>query len=113
MNRNLNIFLWVIFFSLMAPSGMALASWNSVPGDNTYGMKLALEKVLLFAISPSNELKSSTNSKLTERRLGEVTKVLSGVHAKESLENLTMQISATRESLAGIQDEQAKKRSNC
>lgn len=109
MNRNLNIFLWVIFFTLMAPSGMALASWNAVPGDSTYGMKLAMEKVLLLAISPSSELQSTTNFKLTERRMGEVTKVLSGVHAKESLDNLSMQIEATRKSLSGITDEQAKK----
>lgn len=109
MNRNLNIFLWIVFFSLMAPSGMALASWNAVPGDSTYGMKLAMEKVLLLAISPSSQLQSTTNFKLTERRMGEVTKVLSGVHAKESLDNLTMQIEATRKSLSGITDEQAKK----
>lgn len=93
----------------MAPSGMVLASWNAVPGDNTYGIKLGLEKALLIAMSPSSQLQTTTNSKLTERRLGEVTKVLSGVHAKESLDNLTMQIAATRESLTGIQDEQAKK----
>lgn len=109
MNRNLNIFLWIVFFALMAPSGMVLASWNAVPGDSTYGLKIGLEKVLLFALSPSNELESTTNSKLTERRLGEVSKVLSGVHAKESLDNLTMQIAATRESLNGIEDKQAKK----
>ncbi len=109
MNRNLNIFLWVVFFTLMAPSGMVLASWNAVPGDGTYGIKLAMEKVLLLAISPSSELQSTTNFKLTERRMGEATKVLSGVHAKESLDNLTMQITATRKSLSGITDEQAKK----
>lgn len=109
MNRNLNIFLWIVFFTLMAPSGMALASWNAVPGDNTYGIKLAMEKALLLVISPSSQLQSTTNFKLTERRMGEATKVLSGVHAKESLDNLTMQIEATRKSLNGITDEQAKK----
>lgn len=110
MNRNLNILLWVVFFVLLAPSGMALASWNALPGDATYDMKISLEKVLLFALSPSNELQSTTNSKLTERRLGEVTRVLSGVHARESLDNLKMQIDSTRDSLYSIENEVAKKK---
>lgn len=109
MNRGLNIALWVLFFGLMAPSGMALASWNAVPGDSTYGMKIALEKALLLVLSPSNQLQSTTNLKLTERRMGEVSRVLSGSHAKESLDNLTMQIAQTRESLVGIGDDQAKR----
>lgn len=101
MNKRLNIFLWVLFFSLMAPSGMALASWNAVPGDATYSWKIGMENVLL-AVLPSNKLKSSTNSKLTERRLGEVTKVLSGSHAQEGLHNLSAQIITTKESLNKI-----------
>jgi hypothetical protein len=101
MNKSLNIFLWVLFFSLMAPSGVVLASWNAVPGDATYGWKTSMENILL-AVLPSNKLKSSTNSKLTERRMGEVSKVLSGTHASEGLNNLSAQILSTKESLNKI-----------
>ena len=85
----------------MAPSGIALASWNAVPGDATYSWKTSLETVLL-AVLPSDKLKSATNSKLTERRMGEVSKVLSGTHAREGLNNLSAQILSTKESLNKI-----------
>lgn len=89
----------------MAPSGMALASWNAVPGDATYSWKTSLETVLLAAL-PSDKLKSATNSKLTERRMGEVSKVLSGTHAREGLDNLSAQVLTTKESLRKINNAQ-------
>lgn len=94
-----------LIFALMAPSGMVLASWNAVPGDTTYTWKTSLEGVLL-AVLPSNKLKSATNSKLTERRMGEVSKVLSGTHAKEGLDNLSDQVLTTKESLNKIDNAQ-------
>lgn len=84
---------------------MALASWNAVPGDATYSWKTSLEGVLL-AVLPSDKLKSATNSKLTERRMGEVSKVLSGTHASEGLNNLSAQVLTTKESLRKINNAQ-------
>lgn len=109
MNRSFNIFLWVIFFMLMAPSGMVLASWNAVPGDATYSWKTGMENILI-AVLPSQQLKSATHSKLTERRMGEVSKVLSGSHASEGLANLNKQMFTTQASLKEIKnpEERAK-----
>lgn len=92
-----NIFLWVIFFLLLAPSSMALASWNAVPGDYTYSWKIVLENALLLVLSPSDKLQTSTHVKLTERRFNEVQTVLSREDGQvsESLGNFTEQMKLT------------------
>lgn len=109
MNKKFNIFLWVIFFSLMAPSGMALASWNAVPGDATYAWKTSMEHILITVL-PSDQLKSATHTRLTQRRLGEVSKVLSGTHAREGLDNLSSQIVLTQASINKISNVQDRKK---
>lgn len=52
--------IWLILLILFVPSGMAVASWNAVPGDMTYGWKISLEKGLLIVLKPSKNLQTST-----------------------------------------------------
>lgn len=95
MKKFLNIFIWALLLFLITPSGMALASWNSTPGDTTYAWKLALEKVLLLIVSPSDKLQSTAQVKITERRFAEVEQTLESEYAIEGLENLNRQLAAT------------------
>lgn len=100
--------VWALLFFLMAPSTMALASWNAVPGDFTYSWKLSLEKVTLVALSPFSKLQSETQMKITERRMAEVNQVIYGDYAVEGLQNLNQQVIDTQVSLTKIKQAEAK-----
>jgi len=102
MKKSLDIFIWAILLFLITPSGMALASWNAVPGDYTYSWKLSLEKVLLLFLSPSNKLQSSTQVKIAERRYSEFEQVLDSEYAIESLDNLNKQLETTSSDIQKI-----------
>lgn len=110
MKKFLNVFLWVVFFLLLAPSSMALASWNAVPGDATYSWKIALENALLLVLSPSDKLQTSTHVKLTERRFNEVQTVLSRENGQvtESLSNFTEQMKVTTTNISEIEKSENK-----
>ncbi|AKM81565.1 MAG: Tetratricopeptide TPR_1 repeat-containing protein [Candidatus Pacebacteria bacterium GW2011_GWF2_38_9] len=102
MKKSLDIFIWAILLFLITPSGMALASWNAVPGDYTYSWKLSLEKVLLLFLSPSNKLQSSTQVRIAERRYSEFEQVLDSEYAIESLNNLNKQLETTSSDIQKI-----------
>ena len=40
MKKSMDILIWALLLFLITPSGMALASWNAVPGDATYQWKV-------------------------------------------------------------------------
>lgn len=102
MKKITDIFIWALLLFLITPSGMALASWNAVPGDATYPWKLSLEKALLLFMSPSSKLASTTQVKITERRFSELEQTLSGAYAFESLDNLEKQMETTTSNIQKI-----------
>ena len=108
MKKSFDIFVWAILLFFITPSGMALASWNAVPGDFTYAWKLSLEKVLLTVLSPSNKLQSSTQVKIAERRYSEFEQVLNSEYAVESLENLNQQLENTVNNIQEINQEESR-----
>lgn len=108
MKKTIDVLIWALLLFLITPSGMALASWNSVPGDSTYAWKLSLEKILLLVLSPSDKLQSSTQVKLAERRFGEVEQVLDSEYAAEGLDNLNKQLAATSTNIKKIDKAQSR-----
>jgi hypothetical protein len=102
MKKSMDVLIWAVLLFLITPSGMALASWNAVPGDFTYAWKLSLEKVLLMVMSPSDKLRSSTQIKIAERRFGEVEQVMSSEYAVEGLDNLNKQLAVTSSDIQKI-----------
>lgn len=108
MKKSLDVLVWALLLFLITPSGMALASWNAVPGDYTYAWKLSLEKVLLWALSPSDTLQSSTQVKIAERRFSEVEQVLDSEYAVESLDNLNKQLNVTTTDIQKISKDTAR-----
>ncbi len=108
MKKSMDILIWAFLLFLITPSGMALASWNAVPGDSTYAWKLSLERVLLAVLSPSDKLQSSTQVKLAERRFGEMEQVLDSQYAVEGLDNLNKQLAATSTNIQKINKETSR-----
>lgn len=108
MKKITNIIIWALLLFLITPTTMALASWNSVPGDATYPWKLSLEKVLLMFMSPSSKLASTTQVKIAERRFNELEQTLSGEYAFESLDNLEKQLDATTSNIQSMDKEEAR-----
>ncbi len=100
------MFWWVLgIFAI--PTTLILVSWNSVPGNYSYGIKIGLEQLALnMVISP--KLKSALQIKYTQRRFDEVQKVLPTDQASESLDNLNRQIIAAQITLDNIKSPQDK-----
>lgn len=110
-------FIFGLILILFIPATLILASWNAVPGDSTYKIKVGLEKVIL-GVTPSDNLKTSLEIKYTERRFAEVEKLIDTKSVKtstsntkfidESLTNLTNQAIASKNSLQKIQNVEEK-----
>ena len=106
-------FILGLILILFVPATLILASWNAVPGDSIYSVKVGLEKTIL-GITPSDNLKTTLEIKYTERRFSEVEKIISSNTNKqeenlnESLANLTNQAIASKNSLQKIQNSEEK-----
>ncbi len=108
MKKYLDIAVWALLLFLITPSGMALASWNAVPGDATYSWKLSLEKVALALLSPSDALQSATQVKIAERRFNEFQKVATSEYAATGIVQLNQQLSATTTDIKQIKSATVK-----
>lgn len=81
----------------------------AVPGEVSYAWKLSLERLLLVVLSPSSQLESVTQMKLTDRRMEEVKAVINSEYAVTSLDSLNSQVNTTTEQLREMKQAQAKK----
>lgn len=108
MKKSFDVLIWAILLFLITPSGMALASWNAVPGDATYSWKLSLEKVLIAILSPSDKLQSATQVKITERRFNEFEQIVESEYAIEGLKNLNEQIVVTTSNVQKIDQSESR-----
>lgn len=104
----LNKIVWWLVVILAIPSILILVSWNAVPGDSTYKIKIVLEQILL-GVTPTANAKSTLQIKYTQKRIDEVQKVITTSHANESLSNLTDQVVASENSVKDIKNVEEKK----
>ncbi len=87
---------------------MIMASWSSVPGDATYGMKRAFESLALVLARPSYDAQASLNEQYTKRRLEEAKVLLSSHQSTEGLSYLSQQITATKAMIQNAPTQQKK-----
>lgn len=90
---------WGFLFTFFVPMLLIMASWSSLPGDSIYPVKLALERVFLFMVSPSYAAEGSLQVKYTERRYDEVKQVLGTQNATVGLSNLNDQVASTKNTI--------------
>ena len=88
----INIVTLTLAFLLLAPVGLILASWNSLPGDSLYPAKRTLEKVALALLSPSYQAQTDLSTKLISRRLDEADTIIDTKSSSAGLEELKAQL---------------------
>ncbi len=91
--------LWGTLLVLFGPSVMVVASWNALPGDNLYGVKLALERTALTLASPSYATAGTLHIKYTERRYAEARQLLASKQSIRGLPYLEQQIAETKKAI--------------
>lgn len=91
--------LWGTLIVLFGPFVMIVASWNALPGDNLYSVKLALEKTALALASPSYATSGNLQIKYTERRFAEAKQLMASKQSIQGLPYLDQQIAQTKKSI--------------
>ncbi len=97
MRQVLNYITWGFLILLAAPTIMVVASWNSLPGDSLYSVKLGLEQVLFVLVSPSFATQGNLSVKYTERRFSDAKRLLVDKGSVEGLQYLDKQVTKTRD----------------
>lgn len=96
MRKIFDSFSWLFLLAFFVPSTFIVASWNSLPDDSLYSVKLAMEKSLLVLVSPSYLAKGTLEMKYTERRFNETKRLLASKQSVEGLPYLNAQVASTK-----------------
>lgn len=99
---------WAFLFVFLVPTGLILASWNAVPGDQLYDTKVGLERALLFFASPSYAAQGSLQIEYTKRRVKEVQKVATTSYARQGLSNLNTQVNDATQTIQKVNNQTRK-----
>ena len=102
--------LWILSLLFIIPTIFIMASWNSYPGEPMYGVKLALEKTLLFFVKPSYAAEASLNVVYTERRFSEAKTLLANDQSAKGLSYLSQQITSTTAVIDRAPNQETKKK---
>lgn len=97
MRQFLRSLRWGFLVVFVALTIMIIASWNSLPGDPLYGVKLGLEQALFVLVSPSYAAQGDLSVKYTQRRFSEAKRLLEDKGSVEGLRYLDKQITTTRD----------------
>lgn len=108
MRAILDKMLWGALIVLFGPSVMIVASWNALPGDSIYGVKLALEKTALALASPSYATAGTLQIKYTERRYAEAKQLLASKQSIQGLPYLEQQIAETKKAIEKAPNKEAQ-----
>lgn len=100
--------LWSALLLLFGPTVMIVASWNALPGDNLYGVKLVLERTALAVASPSYATSGTLRIKYTERRFAEAKQLLASKQSIQGLPYLEQQIAETRKAIESAPTKEAQ-----
>lgn len=100
--------LWGTLIILFGPTVMIVTSWNALPGDNLYGVKLALEKAALALASPSYATSGNLQIKYTERRFAEAKQLMASKQSIQGLPYLDQQIVETKRMIDAAPNKEAQ-----
>ena len=92
MKNILDKIIWIGLFVLFVPTSLVIASWNSLPGQLLFPVKLGLERTLLVLVSPSYEVSGELQIKYTERRFAEAQRLLADQNSVSGLPYLEQQV---------------------
>lgn len=99
MRKILDKLIWIGLFVFFVPTTLVIASWNSLPGDFMFPIKLGLERSLLVIVSPSYEVSGQLQIKYTERRFSDAQRLLAINNSVSGLPYLDQQVEAAKVSI--------------
>lgn len=91
-----NIIIYSIIGILTVPTIAILATWNTLPGEKLYPVKVSLEKIAAAIASPSYAARSELELQLLERRISE-NEMLFADLSTAGLDELTAQALSAKE----------------
>lgn len=100
--------LWGALILFFGPTVMIVASWNTLPGDSLYGVKLAMERAVVTIASPSYASSGTLQIKYTERRYAETKQLLASRQSIEGLPYLQQQIAETKKMIDNAPNKEAQ-----
>lgn len=112
MARILSLLLVVLMVMGLIPTGLVLASQNSVPGDSAYPIKRKMEEIIIALASLHPSTKTFFRVDLASRRFDESAKLVAlgkGKLADESLVEFSEQTKATVAEILNTQDLKTRK----
>ncbi len=101
-------FIWAFLIVFLVPTLLIVASWNSIPGEVLFPVKLGLEQSLAFVVSPSYAASGQLQIKYTERRFADAQRGLAQQHSVEGLVYLEKQIATTKKTISRVGDTKTK-----
>jgi hypothetical protein len=110
MQKYLDLFSWWFLALFAIPTLLIMGSWNSLPGEFMYPVKIGLEKTLLFFAKPSYSAEAGLNVKYTERRFSEAKVLLANKQSGDGLSYLSQQVEATQAVINRAPNAETKKK---
>lgn len=108
MRSFLDKIIWIGLFLLFIPTTLVIASWNSLPGDFIYPVKLSLERSLLVLVSPSYEVSGQLQMKYTERRFADARRLLADKNSVTGLPYLDKQVEEAKIAIENAPNPEAR-----
>lgn len=96
------------FYFLLAPTLLVMVSWNSLPGDVVFPVKLYLEDIAIIFMSPSQTAKGTLSVKYAERRFSEATTLLATKNSVQGFAYLERQVANTSTLIQSSKDGDTK-----
>lgn len=107
MKNVISLLLTLLTLSLALPASLILASWNALPGDRMYPVKLKLERVAV-RLTGETTLARELEVKYIKRRFSEANKLLAKKHSTIGFTLVTAQAKTAKEKVIQAQDTQTK-----
>lgn len=96
MRNILDKLIWIGLFIFFVPTTLIIVSWNSLPGELMFPIKLGLERSLAVIVSPSYEVSGQLQIKYTERRFADAQKLLAIKNSVSGLPYLDQQVETAK-----------------
>lgn len=94
--------LIVLMLILLLPTGLVLASQDSLPGDRTYPIKRSLENIIISLVSVHPSTRALFTTNFSQRRFKEAVAMIKRNDDSAATISLVEMISQTREAAAEI-----------
>lgn len=102
MARILGILVFIFMVVMLIPTGLVLASQNSVPGDTTYPIKRKLEDVIISVASLHPTTKAYFRVDFSKRRFKETTELILRGHKEDAVKSFNDLNSQTQQALDDV-----------